>query len=562
MKRTTLFVLLVLTVGLGWSSTTRDDYYRSTRDNIDLFSEVYLNIIRDYVDVVDPEPFVQSAISAMVDQLDPYTTFFDEKDTERLRSTSRGKYGGIGMQVGIQGKNEEITVIAPMDGTPAARAGLAPGDVIVRVDTVSLKDMSLDEAVNLMRGDPGTPISLTIRRSGISELLEFHLKRAEILLKDVKLAQLLPESISGDHQIGYVKLGGFSANAPGDLEKAVRGLLAEHDLDAFVLDLRSNPGGLLKSAVGVADLFLEKGKPIVSTRGREGKVLHEFNSEHVPVLPPDLPMAVLINNGSASASEIVTGALQDHDRALVAGQTSFGKGLVQSVVNLDNGKSLKITTARYYIPSGRLIQRIDYFHGNDVLNHDLTAMNVGQDTLFHTSNQRQVISGKGIIPDLELEPRRTSRYTTEVWRQGMFFDFVNTLDDSGQDLSLITEVGSLLPDFRRFLEESEMEYRPAGMNLLDSLESTFSTEEYSNRVTEQLQKLKSALLSEGAGEFDTHQDELVQLLTLEIASRTGGTEGRQRAALDYDRVLKETLAHLLDGEYYASTLNLNNQSQE
>ena len=549
MHRFILFpiLFLLLTGGVSRAETSRENYYRSTRANIKLFEEVYLKTVNNYVDVIDPEPFIREAVDGMLSRLDPYTAFFDEKGTERLRTNSSGHYGGLGMQVGLRGKPKELTVIAPFADTPASRAGIRPGDVILEVDSLTISGMPLDEAVNYMRGEPGTPVRLLIRRPGFSDPLEFHLERALINLKDVQLATLL------ENQVGYVKLNGFSRPAPQDLEAALEDLL-DRGMKSLILDLRGNPGGLLRSAVAIADLFLPRDAEIVSTRGRDGELIRSYLSLHDPVLPPDLPMAVLINQGSASASEIVSGCLQDHDRAVLLGTNSFGKGLVQSIINLPDNNSMKITTARYYIPSGRLIQRIDYFADNPILNHRLSASNAFTDTLFSTEHGRRVISGRGIDPDITVKKEKLSRFTTELWREGKFFAFVTALAATGELDSTTNVDASILSPFTAFLDSTGFRYRSPLLSDLDSLRSRLDDDQLTSPVNEALQTLAAALETENDTGVSEHAPEIIHMLRLETAAYFHGGAGRALAALEDDPVLRKALEILGDSLRYHEIL--------
>jgi carboxyl-terminal processing protease len=550
MKRKALIILLVLTtLALSvYSASKADDYYRDTRNSVNLFAEIYSNIIENYVDVVDPEPFIQAAVDGMLGELDPYTSFFDRKGTERLRDRSRGEYGGLGMRVGLQGEERRITIIAPFDGTPASRAGLRPGDVILGVDSIDVTDMPLDEAVTYMRGKPGTPIMMRIERPGHGAM-EFNLVRDVIVLHDVQLATLLEDGV------GYIKLNSFSENAARDLETALVDLRLQ-GMEALVLDLRSNPGGLLSAAVDVTDLFLPEGASIVSTRGRNGELLDEYTGSRKSLLPPEMPMAVLVNQGTASAAEIVSGSLQDHDRALVLGSNSFGKGLVQGVINLPDNRTLKITKARYYLPSGRLIQRIEYFRDNETLDHTLSGMSLTSDTLFHTSHGRDVLSGRGIIPDIEVEALELSRFTSEVWRQRKVFDYLTRLETE-QGLPETVEVtDELLSGLRSFLAEDEFELSQVGAVELDSLEAKIERAEYPVATMEALEALREQLQSDVPEEFDRNRVELERLLLLELADRLEGDEGRVRASLLQDPVLEEARAVLTKQERLFGLLNI------
>jgi carboxyl-terminal processing protease len=284
----------------------------------------------------------------MLEKLDPYTVFIDEDGERRLRIITTGKYGGLGMEIGL--RNKKITVISPMENSPAKRSGILAGDIIKEVDGENISDLSINEVSKRLRGKIGTEVKLTLKRPGLEKPIELELKREEIIIKDVGYIGYMQPGI------GYIELNGFTEKASSEVRRAVQDLKEKCKLEALILDLRSNPGGLLESAVEIVNLFVDKGELIVYTKGFNEREV-EFYTEKNPVLP-DIPLAVLTNKGSASASEIVAGTLQDLDRAIIVGEKTFGKGLVQKVYTVDQNSDarIKITTAKYYIPSGRCIQ--------------------------------------------------------------------------------------------------------------------------------------------------------------------------------------------------------------
>lgn len=316
-------------------------------EELKVFSEVFGLIKNDYVEPVDDVDLLRKAISGMLGGLDPHSSYLDPESFQEIQIGTEGRFGGLGIEVTME--NGLIKVVTPIDGTPAARAGILPGDIITRLDDTPVKGLNLDDAVNRMRGEPGTSIELTILREGSSRPLQITLERAEIKIASVR-SQLV------DGGIGYVRVTQFQADTASTMRGQIGDLLAEadNDLRGLILDLRNNPGGILNGAVAVADVFLSDGV-IVSTRGRDERDNVEYRATARDMLD-DVPLVVLVNSGSASASEIVAGALQDHHRAVVMGSKTFGKGSVQTILPLKNGAALKITTARYYTPSGRSIQ--------------------------------------------------------------------------------------------------------------------------------------------------------------------------------------------------------------
>ena len=355
--RPTLLLLgtlpLLLLLGAA-QDQERHDHIKDVRASLKRFGEVYRQLSYRYVDQMDPEASIEAAIRGLTHELDPYTDYFVEDEARDLDEMSQGEYGGIGAEVGQRGSDKRITIISPFDDSPAARAGLRAGDIIDAVDGTSTAGRSLSDVVGEIKGPKGSTVRLGILRAGWSEAVEYELTRDSITIRDVRYAGIVDEDLG----LGYVRLTRFSGKASESLSEAIAGL-QEQDMQALILDLRGNPGGLLREAGEVADLFLPPELPIVDTRDRDGNVQKDIRSENKAIF--DGPMVVMIDGSSASASEIVAGALQDHDRAVVLGGSSYGKGLVQSVYTIDEDARLKLTTARYYLPSGRLIQRVDYF---------------------------------------------------------------------------------------------------------------------------------------------------------------------------------------------------------
>ena len=329
----------------------KKDIYKKVRKNQALINDVYRNLILNYVDDIDLDAFTKMIINNMLYDLDPYTVYLEKEERSGIEMLTKGKYGGVGIQIG---KREKVlTVISPMENSPAKRAGIISGDKIIKIDDKETEGLSMDDAAKLIRGEKGSNVVLSIQRVGESDLVEYNLTRENIKVKDISFSGML------DDQTGYIRLTRFSRNSDKEMKKALQKLL-EQNMTGLVLDLRDNPGGLLNAAVNILDLFIDKGEMLVWTEGKTQKSKRKYQSKTDPIVPKDVNITVLVNQGSASASEIVAGTLQDLDRGVVIGRSTFGKGLVQTVFNIDKDRSLKITTAKYYIPSGRLIQKPGY----------------------------------------------------------------------------------------------------------------------------------------------------------------------------------------------------------
>jgi carboxyl-terminal processing protease len=421
------------------------------RDSLRQFANVYDLIEQNYAEPVDPDKAIYNgAIPGMLHVLDPHSNFFDPKQYAALREDQRGKYYGVGMTVGP--RNNKVIVIAPFVGTPAYRAGIRPGDIIVAVDGKATDNMSTSDVADLLRGPRGTTVHITIAREGADKPIEFAVVRDEIPRYSVDLHFMIRPGV------GYMHVSSFSETT----EKEVSDALAEMgDLKGLILDLRQNPGGLLNEGVGVADKFLHKGQLIVSHRGRSSPekryVAAHGNGGQ------DYPLVVLVNRGTASAAEIVSGAIQDHDRGLIVGETTFGKGLVQTVYPLAENTGLALTTAKYYTPSGRLIQRdysnvslYDYYFDRD------TDNNSGKEVKL-TDSGRTVYGGGGITPDVKIDPIKTNHFQDALLQHYAFFNFAKHYVIDHKPAKTFEVDDAVMQDFRKFLTDEKITYTEADL---------------------------------------------------------------------------------------------------
>ena len=401
--------ICIITISSLSFSYSGSDIYKKVRKNQSLINDIYMHLVTNYVDDIDLDTFTKLSINNMLLELDPYTVYMEDEEKSGIEMLTKGKYGGVGIQIG---KREKVlTVISPMENSPAKRAGILSGDKIIKIDNLETEELSMDDAAKLIRGEKGTQITLSIERYGENELIDFILKRENIKVKDVSFSGMLNETI------GYIRLTRFSRNSDIEVKKSIEDL-SEENMKGLILDLRDNPGGLLNAAVNILDLFTEKGEVLVWTEGKSQKSKKKYTSKNSPLISNDIEIIVLVNQGSASASEIVAGVLQDLDRGVVIGRSTFGKGLVQTVYNIDRSRSLKITTAKYYIPSGRLIQKPGYLP-DGILADTSTA-----DTIFYTKNGRVMSGEGGITPDYQIELEAITPILAASWRQGLFFNFV------------------------------------------------------------------------------------------------------------------------------------------
>ncbi len=521
-------------------SVARSDLYKEISSNWRLVYEVYKRVMTDYAEKIDPKKLASAGINGMLAELDPYSVFLVNDDRHQLNVLTKGNYGGVGIQLSV--RNDSLTVIAPMDDSPAQRAGIMTGDRIIAVDDYLTSEMNMDEAAEKIRGAKGTKVNLTIRRWGEDDLI-YSLTRSMITVKDVSYSGMI------NNNTGYVRLGRFSRNSSGEMRKALRSL-ANQEAENIILDLRGNPGGLMDAAVKIVDMFVEKDVDIVSMSGRTDASERSFKSETPPLIDPSVRLAVLIDGGSASASEIVAGAVQDLDRGIVVGNNSFGKGLVQTAFQLDNTRTLKMTTAKYYIPSGRLIQKPDYLRG------DVASDAAGDDSVFTTNNGRTVISSGGIKPDFIVEQDRIPSLTREAWRRGLFFQFSSRYQKENNLTFPVTITDGMLLDFNDFLDAKNINLNSEGQKELDKLEEILSDAADSDkRIEHSLSVLRNYYTSDRSQLFQEEIDEIRLMLERDMSWVIGGLSARIESSFDDDPVILKALHVLSDQVAYVSTLD-------
>jgi carboxyl-terminal processing protease len=507
----------------GFVGIPDSDYFLKINKGIDIYGRVYKQITMNYVDEVDPEKFMEAGIDGMLGSLDPYTVFIDKQNSDEVDLLTTGKYGGIGVTIGQ--RDGLMQVITVMDGYSAQRQGILPGDKIIEVDSVRVADKKPEDVRNLTRGAPGTETHVTIQREGEKDLLHFVLVREEIQLKNVTYSHLGPDGI------GYIRLERFSPTAGDEVRQAILEMKLKGDIKGMILDLRGNPGGLLQAAVEVVSKFVPQGSLIVSTKGRRNDADKEYRSMEEPLLP-DAPLIVLTNRNSASASEIVSGALQDLDRALIVGTRTFGKGLVQTVVPLPYDAQLKITTARYYIPSGRSIQEIDYMHKDR--NGVFATVPDSLRRAFKTEHGRTVYEYGGITPDSVVKEEELGPMVRELYRKSLFFRFVNAYLGEHKGMAYTGVTDGMLEEFKTFLQKKKFDYQEEADTKLGEIKSIAERSHYSKAVMADLDLLTDAMEKEKVRGFDRYKDHIAHELNIEFMSRKQGEQGRIAASLQDD----------------------------
>jgi len=456
-----LFLLLQTNVVNAKETKTRGNLYKK----IQLFNEILFKLQENYVDEVDTEILIDSAIKGMLDEVDPHTTYFTPEEFERFNTDTRGEFGGLG--ISIDKKGDYITVVSPIEGTPAYRLGIQAGDKIVRVDGEYVVGQSTDEVISKMRGEKGTKIVIGIERPGVENELEFEIIRDIIKIKSV------PYAFKLDNGIGYIKIRQFSATTTKELREKLDEL-EEEGIRGLVIDLRFNPGGLLSEAVSTVNEFVGPGKRVVFTKGRNPDSINEYTTRYNRIRD-DYPVIVMINGASASASEIFAGSIQDWDRGIVVGQTSFGKGSVQRIFPLTDGNGLKITTAKYYINSGRCIHKDlndTLLKDERVINGDMSkdefeelqeeAEEKSHENIYYTSKGRVVYGGGGITPDIEIEQSKLTKFSVEIRRKNLLFDYtIDYMVDNGKKIETNFKADKAFVDnFLDYVSEEGIEFTP------------------------------------------------------------------------------------------------------
>lgn len=538
-KAAKLSAIIILPVILLTSAAfvQNDDLFFQIKKQLSIFSDVYKQIAIEYVDEVSPEEFMRIGIDSMLEELDPYTVFIPEGEQQQMEILSSGSYGGIGIDAGYRG--DDIVIVAPLEGYPAQRAGLRPGDIIKEINGQPTNSMTPEEVQQLTIGDVGTVIQLTIERPGIAEDLEFKLERERIEIKNINVA----ENVGDRNQFGYVQLVRFGQQAAEELRQELQKFNSKGDFEGLILDLRNNPGGLLNEAVAIVDKFIEPGVTIVETRGRRDEHNSTISSDE-PALFSDLPIVVLINSGSASASEIVAGALQDLDRAVILGNKSFGKGLVQTVKPLSYNTSLKLTISKYYIPSGRSIQSIDY--SSELAENEPNV----QRREFKTKNGRTVYDGQGIEPDLNIDEGGNSILDVALKRENKYFFFVN---------EMIAENGESAPDdlFERFtssLIQENFTFETPVDRHLNEIALNINSFSQPQSAKSGIEELQALLRDYKISQIYDNQQQIERELMIEWISQTTSGQEKNLVLLELDELVSTSIDLLGNNYEYQSIL--------
>ncbi len=514
--------------------------------NMDIFASLFKEVNLYYVDSVDPSKMMKKGIDEMLNSLDPYTNFIPESEIEDYRFITTGHYGGIGAV--IRQKGEFAVISEPYEGYPAQKNGLLAGDVILKIDGLSAQGKKTDEISHKLKGSPGTQVKLLLQRDGNEKPFEKTLVREEIKVKSVPYYGVIRDGI------GYIKLNNFTESASSEISVALNEMKAKNKLNGLVLDIRGNPGGLLNEAVNVSNIFIEKGQEIVSTKGKIKENIRIYKSIN-NAIDKDLPLVVLVNSGSASASEIVSGAFQDLDRAVIIGQRTFGKGLVQSTRSLSYNTQLKITTAKYYIPSGRCIQALDYSNRNE--DGSVGKIPDSLVTSFKTNAGRKVYNGGGILPDVITLPKKLSNISTSLLNKNIIFDYSNYYYrmHPQQGFSDITISDAAFEDFKLFISTKDYDFITKSEKSLEDLRKNAEEEKYYADLKSELDSLQLKLAHNKLDDVMKNKEEIIFILEEEIATRYFFQTGRIRKSLLHDIELDKAIDVLNDTVFYSGILN-------
>jgi len=533
---TKLGFLVVLIVGISATTINNDRLYEISK-NIEIFVNVYKELNANYVDDLDPSELMRTGIDAMVNSLDPYTNYISESQVASYRINTEGKYQGIGAIV--KKVDDYVTIIEPYQGSPVIAAGLMAGDQIIEIQGKSTKGKSTEEMTQIVRGVPGTSINMTINRPTENKQFKVDLERAEVSVPNVPYAGIIGEDIA------YVVLTTFTANASKNIRDQLLKLKADNpNLKGVILDLRNNGGGLLREAINVSNLFIPKNLEIVSVRSKVKERDVSYKTMAEPTFE-DIPLVVMINKKSASASEIVSGVIQDLDRGVLMGQRSFGKGLVQNTKDIGYNNRVKLTTSKYYIPSGRCIQAVEYDEGEPV---DIPNEKRAK---FKTSVGRTVLDGGGVSPDIYLENNGVPEIVNQLEKKNMFFKYINTINDkySSESEEPVEVSFSDYLDFVNFVKKSDFEYKSKNTELFEKIKKNLKTDQQLSLVSE-VEAIENKINQEQDLALEIHKQLILNTIEEKISARQHFQKGKFFQKLKNDTEIVEAIDLLHSSSEY------------
>ncbi len=537
--------MLLLALTLLSFRQTNTNYFEVSK-NLDIFASVFREINTYYVDDVDAGKLMRKGIDEMLNSLDPYTNFISESEAEDFRFQMTGQYGGVGAQIGQKG--DYVTVIDPYEGFPAQKEDLRAGDVIVEIEGKSTKNKTTTDISKLLKGQPGTKVKLKIRREGVAADLEKTITREEIHVKNVPYHGMI------DDKTGYIRLQSFTNDAGKEVRDALMDLKKNAGLKAVMLDVRGNPGGLLHEAINIVNVFVPQGVEVVSTKGKVTEWEKVYKTLD-PAVDTEIPLIVLTNRSSASASEIVSGSLQDLDRAIVVGQKTFGKGLVQSTRPLTYNTQLKVTTAKYYTPSGRCIQALDYSHRNE--DGSVGAVPDSLKKAFKTKSGRKVFDGGGVDPDIAVESKKYAKITESLISKQLIFDYATYYRSKHEQIPAVKDFvlsDQDFEDFKAFISTKDYDYVTSTEKALEEFRKKAEEEKYFDGVKSQYETLKQNFTHDKRADIEKNKKQIRELLEEEISRRYYFQKARYESAFKTDEDIQEGLKVLADKSRYSGIL--------
>ena len=539
-----LMVIAIVVIGGLWA--TKQDF------GLGRNMEIMVNLMRElslqYVDEVAPDKLMKDGATGMVRNLDPYTTYMSESEMNDFEMLATGKYGGIGATIRMKRDSSGVVIAQPYKGSPSDLAGLKIGDKFVSIDGEDVRKATSADISSKLKGTPGTKVKLSVERLMTGKVEEFEIERARISIPGVPYAGFVSDGV------GYIRHNDFTDGCYDEMRAAVERLRREGELKGLILDYRDNGGGSLPEAVKILSIFLPKDTKVVTMKGRTDRSKREYVTESTPVLP-DVPMVALINGNSASASEIVCGALQDMDRAVLMGQRSYGKGLVQSLMPLGYNAYAKITTAKYYIPSGRCVQRINYS------SHDGNKENIPDSLIreFKTRNGRKVYDGKGLMPDVKTDPEYISTFAMMLYNLGYVEDFLDGYMRRNPNLKVDNRSFSIsdsdYEDFVKFMSDKDVPYESRTRIALENLKKISKEERYDANFADDLKQIEAKLKDQTADNLRHYRAEMMDLLNGDVVMRHNYLEGVVEHNLVSDSTVMKAVELLRDGDRYKKILS-------
>ena len=541
MRRLLFLLGLPLVLVVAVAASVKDDYFEMSKQ-LEIMQSAFRELNLFYVDELAPGELMETGIKAMLAQLDPYTRYFPETKMEDVRFMQTGEYGGVGAS--IETRNGQTIVVDLLEGEPAEQAGLQLGDVVMRVNGRDLAGLDQNQIGDLLQGATGTDVTVNIQRPGTREILTFELQRQKVKVPDVPYQGMLSETT------GYLALNSFTKTASFEVRKALMNLTDSLGAEQVVIDLRGNGGGLLREAIAMVNLFVGKGQEVVSTKGKTPDWNKSYKTR-ANALRPDLPIAILVDGKSASASEIVAGTLQDLDRGVVVGSESFGKGLVQQTKKLAYGTRMKVTVAKYYTPSGRCVQRLDYSHRDD--EGEVHAMADSTLSTFYTANGREVLEGRGVLPDVEVPQPDLSYVLEGLLENGVLFDFAVQHRDAlvaPEDAIAFEVSDGTWRSFVGFAQGlTDLPYASKTLEAFQALERTAEEELLDAPNAAALEALRAGLVANVGEDLERHRAEIERELAHELVVHLYNTSGEYRHGLAYDPVAQRAVKLLESKEY-------------